>query len=69
MTATSAATAGASAQGQATRRTIGQITFVDRGTVDATARTEVPIALENSYAHWCELHMNNDGLIRERRAT
>jgi hypothetical protein len=40
---------------------------VGRGWSHSTG--EVEIELDNSYAHWCELHMNNDGLIRERRAT
>ena len=40
---------------------------VGRGWSHSTGKVE--IELENSYAHWCELHMNNDGLIRERRAT
>lgn len=40
---------------------------VGRGWSHSTGKVE--IELDNSYAHWCELHMNNDGLIRERRAT
>lgn len=38
---------------------------VGRGWSQATGNVE--IELENSYAHWCELHMNNEGLIRERQ--
>ena len=29
----------------------------------------VEIELEDTYAHWCELHMNNNGVIREPQAT
>ena len=39
---------------------------VGRGWSQSTGK--VPIDLEDSYAQWCELHMNNDGVIRERRA-
>jgi hypothetical protein len=40
---------------------------VGRGWSQSTGN--VPIELEDSYAHWCELHMNNDGVIRDRQAT
>lgn len=40
---------------------------VGRGWSHAAGNVEVE--LEDSYAHWCELHLNNDGLIRERAMT
>jgi len=36
---------------------------VGRGWSQSTGKVE--IELKDSYAHWCELHLNNDGVIRD----
>lgn len=37
---------------------------VGRGWSGASGK--VAIELKDSYAHWCELHLNNDGVIRDK---
>ena len=39
---------------------------VGRGWSQSSGRTA--LTLQDSYAHWCEIHLNQDGVIRDKAA-